>query len=277
MENLGPIGVYDSGLGGLTVVRELWRQLPCETVVYFGDTARVPYGGRPQEEIIAFSREIIDFLASVGCRLIVAACNTSSALALPVVAGEAPVPVLGVLEAGAEEAVDASANGRIGVMATEGTVRAGAYTKAVKRRLPEAIVYEQACPTLVPLIEAGVGHGPEALAMIQTYTARLRERDVDTVVLGCTHYPLIRDDIAQALPEGVAIIDPAVRTVQNATRMLGTRQCGPEEIAAARSRDRFYVSGEPRRFREAAALALGVQFPPVRRHYPPTWAGVKSG
>lgn len=281
MENSRPIGVYDSGLGGLTVVRELWRQVPCEPVAYFGDTARVPYGGRPQEEIIAFSREIIGFLIELGCRLIIAACNTSSALALPVVAAEAPVPVMGVLEAGAEEAAASTTNKRVGVLATEGTVRSKAYSRAIKARLPDATVFEQPCPTLVPLIEAGLGHSSEARAMLETYAGPLVEQGVDTVILGCTHYPLIQDEIALVLPRDVKIIDPAVRTVEEAARFLeiGVQagKCSPEEVASARGKDRFFVSGEPQRFRDAAVLALGSALPPVCRHYPSTWTGVKSG
>ncbi len=279
---LDPIGVYDSGLGGLTVVRELWRQAPCEPVIYFGDTARVPYGGRPAEEIIAFSREIIGFLAGAGCRMIIAACNTSSALALPVVAEEAPVPILGVLEAGAEVAALSTSNGRIGVLATEATARSGAYAKAIKERLPWASVYEQSCPALVPLIEAGLGQSPDTRDALRAYLGPLREQEVDTVVLGCTHYPLIMDEIARALPGGVTIVNPAIRAVERAARFLGApgkaedERCGEASKEAARRQDRFFVSGDPRRFRDAAALALGASLPVVRRHYPPAWAGMEA-
>ncbi|MGE5577234.1 MAG: glutamate racemase [Syntrophothermus sp.] len=251
-----PIGVYDSGVGGLTVAREIWRQMPRESLLYFGDTGRVPYGGRPPEEIIRFSRQIIPFLIDEGAKMIVVACNTSSALALPHIQGEFPVPIVGLIEPGAGAALAASRNGRIGMLATEGTVKSGAYQKAVENGGMKA--YAQACPALVPLIEAGRVGSPEIRTALEGYLEPLRSAGTDTVLLGCTHYPFLEREIRAIMGPGVELVDPAERVVARAKEILTARgllNMGP------RGEDRFYVSGDPVEFQKVGSRLLGMVLP----------------
>lgn len=258
----GPIGLYDSGVGGLTVVRELARQLPNESVVYFGDTARVPYGGRTAAEILRFGREICGFLLDQGVKLIMVACNTSSALALVTLSAEIPVPVIGVLEAGAAAAVRATVSGRIGVLATEATAKSGAYERAIRAAMPGAEVMVVGCPALVPLVEAGSVDGEEVRRALAEYLHPLLERGVDTIVYGCTHYPFLDGAIAEMAGPGVARVDPAAAMVARAAELL--RAMGA--LAPARGLpDRFVVSGSPERFRALGSLFLGRALPPVEQ------------
>jgi glutamate racemase len=238
-----PIGLYDSGIGGLSVVREVFQQLPGEAVLYFGDTARVPYGPRPADEIVAFNREIVQILVRGGAKLIVIACNTSSALALPVVREECPVPVVGLIEPGARAAVAAAGNrpGGIGVIATEGTVRSGAYGRAIAALSPLIPVREVACPALVPLVESGTWQGPEAEATVRRMLAPFIAAPPAALVLGCTHYPLLAPMIASVLGPGVALVNPAALAVAEASAML---EHGPGD----RPHHRFLVSGDPEPF-----------------------------
>ena len=193
-----PIGVFDSGVGGLTVLRELRRQLPNESTVYLGDEARMPYGPRPAAEVLAFTREAMRWFAGKGCKLVVIACNTATSVALEAVRDEADVPVIGVIRPGAAAALGASSRRAIGVLATTLTVRSGAYVRAVRDLDPFADVIQQACPKLVPLVEDGKASSPEAEAAVREYVAPLLTEGavvspaVDTLLLGCTHYPLLR-------------------------------------------------------------------------------------
>ncbi|MDI6870461.1 MAG: glutamate racemase [Bacillota bacterium] len=258
----GPIGVFDSGLGGLTVVQEIWRHLPDEEVVYVGDTARVPYGGRSAEEIRCFNREIIGFLLQQGAKLVVFACNTSSALAFPVMQREFPVPMVEVITPGARAAAAATRNGRIGLLATEATVRSGAYVRAILGELPGAQVTAVACPLLVPLVESGRAGSAEAARAVVEYLEPVREAGADTLVLGCTHYPYLRPHLQEQLERGVALIDPAVETARRVGEVLAAhelRRHGP------RRGDRFYTSGDPALFRRLAGELTGRTLPPVER------------
>lgn len=262
MERTGGIGVYDSGVGGLTVVRRLAERLPHENVVYVGDTARVPYGGRSPEEILRFGREIGRFLADQGVGLILVACNTSSALALDHLQRELPVPLLGVLDAGAAAAARSSVNGRLGVLATEATAKSGAYERAIRRHRPEAEVLTQGCPALVPLIEEGVTDGPEIRAALREYLAPLLAGGIDTLVYGCTHYPFLDRAVAELAGEGIARVDPAAALADRAADWLESRHA----LTAVRFRpDRFIVSGSPERFRAVGSLFLQRALPPVER------------
>ncbi|MGE5529058.1 MAG: glutamate racemase [Patescibacteria group bacterium] len=258
----GPIGLYDSGVGGLTVVRELARQLPLESVVYYGDTARVPYGGRTAGEILRFGREIGRFLADQGVKLILVACNTSSALALDTLLAEMPVRMLGVIAAGAAAAARTTANGRIGILATEGTARSGAYPRAVLRARPGAEVFVQACPALVPLIESGRTDGPEVREALKGYLAPLLKAGIDTLVYGCTHYPFLDRVVSELAGPGVARVDPAIALVGQAAEVLR----GGHALAEDRTLpDRFIVSGSPERFQALGSLFLKRALPPVER------------
>lgn len=240
-----PIGLYDSGVGGLSVVKEVFRQLPAESVHYIGDTARVPYGSRSEAEILAFNREIVEVLVASGVKLIVIACNTSSAMALPMLRASCPVPVIGLIGPGAEAAQ--LVGGPIGVIATQGTVRSGAYGHALRALDADAVVRELACPSLVPLVESGRWEGPEARAIVAEAIAPFIEAPPAGLVLGCTHYPHLAPLMRELLP-GVTLVDPAARAVAEAARVL--RSEGLEAQGAPSHR--FMVTGDPTHFQGLA-------------------------
>ena len=204
-----PIGVFDSGIGGLTVVAELRRALPHERILYVGDTARVPYGGKSSETVTRYSREISDLLVDEGSKMIVAACNTASALAVPSIALDYPVPMIGVLEPGAAAAVKATRSGKIGVIGTRATIASEAYKKAIRRLHPELSVDAMACPLLVPLIEEGLLDDEITEAVLRRYLSPMLAEGIDTLVLGCTHYPLLKQAIRRICGPDVALVDSA--------------------------------------------------------------------
>ena len=187
-----PIGVFDSGVGGLTVVREIMRNLPEERIVYFGDTARVPYGSKSQATVLRYSRQIVRFLRTQNVKAIVVACNTASALALDTIENEIDLPILGVVKPGASMAVTATRNKRIGVIATESTIHSHLYRKLIQAEDPEITVFGKACPLFVPLVEEGWTRDPITVEVAKRYLAELLEKDIDTLIMGCTHYPLLR-------------------------------------------------------------------------------------
>jgi len=207
--NSAPIGVFDSGIGGLTVVSELRRALPHERILYVGDTARVPYGGKSAETVTRYSREISDLLIAEGAKMIVVACNTASALAVPLIANNYPVPMIGVLEPGAAAAVKATQSGRIGVIGTRATIASEAYTKAIERLNPELSVNTIACPLLVPLIEEGLLDDEITEAVLRRYLTPMLAEGIDTLVLGCTHYPLLKGAITKICGSEVSLVDSA--------------------------------------------------------------------
>jgi glutamate racemase len=258
----GGIGLFDSGVGGLTVVREVARQLPQESVVYFGDTARVPYGGRSAAELIRFGREIVRFLLDQGVKTILVACNTSSALALGELRAEIPVPVHDVLSAGAAAAARATVSRRIGVLATAAAAASGAYGRAIRACLPGAVVREQGCPALVPLIEAGTTDGPAVREALAGYLAPLLAQEVDTLVYGCTHYPFLDRAVSALAGSGVARVDPAAALVAQVAEDL--RRQGALAVGRALP-DRFVVSGSPEHFRAVGSLFLQRALPPVEQ------------
>jgi len=273
MSKGNPIGVYDSGVGGLTVVRQIKRLMPQEHVVYFGDTARVPYGGRSRDEIIGFSRQIITFLLSQSVKLIMVACNTSSAWALPVVSREFDVPLIGMIKPGVGAATRVSRTGIIGVIATEGTVASGAYEKEFGRLDGRYSVYTQACPLLVPLVEGGRVDGQHTRNVLTGYLKPLLEHRIDTLILGCTHYPFLTEPISDILGPEVALVDPAETAVLRARDYL----CGHQLLACTGLRqdrikdrncpgfnpkgDRVFVSGSAEGFQVRAATFMGSTIP----------------
>lgn len=204
-----PIGVFDSGIGGLTVVAALRRTLPGEKILYLGDTARVPYGGKSPETITRYSKEISDLLVTEGAKMIVVACNTASALAVPSLALAYPVPLIGVVEPGAAAAVLATRNGKIGVIATRATIASDAYGKAIRALAPDISVIAAACPLLVPLIEEGLFDDEITRTMLRRYLEPLLKAGVDTLVLGCTHYPLLKGVISKICGKRVTLVDSA--------------------------------------------------------------------
>ena len=194
-----PIGVFDSGVGGLTVAREIMRNLPSERIVYFGDTARVPYGSKSRESIIRFSRQIIHFLQEEHVKAIVVACNTASAYALDEVQKDLDIPIIGVVKPGAKVAADATRNKRIGVIGTKGTIGSNIYADYIHEIDPEITVVGKACPLFVPLVEEGWLKDPVTVEVAQRYLQELQEQDIDTLVMGCTHYPLLRSVLRELL------------------------------------------------------------------------------
>lgn len=251
-ETTAPIGVFDSGLGGLTVAHAIMRLLPSESLVYFGDTARVPYGPKSPETVRRYSREIAAYLLEQGVKAIVVACNTATAHALPVLKDELDVPVIGVVEPGARAAVRASSTGRIGVIATAGTIKSGAYVRAIHAEAPEARVTALACPLFVPLVEEGWTDHDATRAIAREYLASFMKDEVDTLVLGCTHYPLLKPIIAEIVGPNVRLIDSAEETAADTRLMLA----GHMLTAAEREGSyRFVASDDPQQF-----LTLGERF-----------------
>lgn len=249
-----PIGVFDSGVGGLTVVKEIMNQLPQEQIIYFGDTARVPYGDKSRETVTAYSRQITHFLLSKGVKAVVIACNTASAYALETVQKESPVPMLGVIKPGAKTAAATTKSGRIGVIGTEGTIRSGLYEAYLREISPESQVFGKACPLFVPLVEEGWIEDEVTRQVSKRYLAELLVQKVDTVVLGCTHYPLLRQVIQDTVGDSVTLVNPAYETACELRRMLGERDClndGSETPAHT-----FYVSDGAEKFRKFANSIL---------------------
>jgi glutamate racemase len=264
MSSAQPIGVFDSGIGGLTVVREIMRQLPGESVVYFGDTARVPYGPKSPDTVRRYSREIASFLLRQEAKAIVIACNTATAHALPVLRDEFKVPVVGVVEPGARAAVRASTGGRIGVIGTSGTVSSGAYDRAIRAILPDARVIAKACPLLVPLVEEGWIDHPITAQVAREYLLPLIDEGIDTLVLGCTHYPLLKDVLCRALGRGVSLIDSAAETASTVGDVL--RECHIHAPADAEPTHRFIASDDPLQFLQLGQNFLGNAIESVEVH-----------
>ena len=210
-----PIGVFDSGVGGLTVAREIMRNLPSEKIVYFGDTARVPYGSKSRDTVIRYSRQIIHFLKEQQVKAIVIACNTASAFALDAVQHEQDIPVLGVIGAGAKVAAEETVNKRVGVIGTVGTVGSGIHEAYLKKLDPKITVIGKACPLFVPLVEEGWLHDPVTVEVANRYLQELKDKDVDTLILGCTHYPLIRSTIREVMGEKVRLVIRRMRRLWN--------------------------------------------------------------
>ena len=248
-----PIGVFDSGVGGLTVLREMVRQLPKERFLFFGDTARAPYGEKSPEVIIEYAREITRFLAQRGVKAVVTACNTESAYALEEMREETDRPVLGVIKPGVRAALRTTQNGRIGVLATRATITSGAYRRRLQKYNSMVEVYPQICTDFVPHIEAGDTDSPEFYNLIREYLTPVQRADVDTVVLGCTHYPWIRDRIADFFGERVRLIDPALNTALELKDILERNGLLREE---GEGEYRIVTSGPDEVMRQLAAKFL---------------------
>ena len=252
--NKAPLGVFDSGIGGLTVARALFERLPRESVIYFGDTARVPYGPKSPDTVRRYSGEILNFLLGRGVKAVVVACNTSTAHALPYLKERSSVPVVGVIEPGARAAVAATTTGTIGVIGTAGTVASGAYERAIKALRPDAKVHSQACPLFVPLVEEGWFEHPAAELIAREYLEPLKRARVDVLVLGCTHYPLLKPLLSRVMGAEVRLVDSAeetAKTVSQELERLGLLANGGSH------EHRFVVSDDEPHFRKVGALFLG--------------------
>ena len=262
-----PIGVFDSGVGGLTVLSELQRRLPDEATVYLGDNARTPYGPRPADEVQRFTAEGVRWLLDQDIKMLVLACNTATARALPMVRASTPVPVLGVVRPGAVTAAAATRAGHVGVIATVGTVESGAYPAAILEADPRLVVSQQACPELVPLVEAGRLDDPETEDAVRGYLDALRARDpgIDTLLLGCTHYPLLRPPIERQAGAGVAVVDSAFTTAlatEDLLDALGARAPAAGDGHAPVAH-RVATTGDVDAFRVVASRLFGESLPSV--------------
>ena len=253
MANNAPIGVFDSGIGGLTVVREIMRQIPNETIIYFGDTARVPYGSKSKQTIITYSRQIVKFLQTKNVKAIVIACNTASAFALETVSAENSIPIIGVVKPGAKVAAETTKNGNIGIIGTEGTINSGIYNSFLSKTNPDVKVYGKACPLFVPLVEEGWLEDPITVEVAKRYMSELQAYDIDTLVLGCTHYPLIRHIIGSIVGDKVALVNPAFETARSLKEVL--RNNGLESMVPA-GEHKFFVSDGAEKFKKFANTIL---------------------
>lgn len=256
-----PIGVFDSGVGGLTVVREMVRHLPNENIVYFGDTARVPYGSKSQKTIIRFSEQIIRFLKTKQVKAIVIACNTASALALDAVRDEFDVPIMGVVIPGARAAVETTANQKVGVVGTDATVQSGMYTKIIQEMNPQIQVIEKACPLFVPLVEEGFKEHVVTREVIEYYLESMKESDIDAMILGCTHYPLLRSKIRAYLGDKIQIVNPAYETAMDLKQLLKEQDMENDGTDVLHSHYEFYVSDAAEKFRKFANTVMPFDVP----------------
>jgi glutamate racemase len=273
-----PIGVFDSGVGGLTVMREIMLQLPEENMVYIGDTARVPYGTRSAETVIRYSLEMADFLVGKGIKLLVVACNTASAFALNAIKERFAIPVVGVIEPGAKKAIEATRSKKIGIIGTEGTIKSNSYVHAINAlygnrpvvvkehgiihfdryfeiNLDDLTIFTKACPLFVPLAEEGWVSNDVTVLTAQHYLEGLKKEPIDTLVLGCTHYPLLKGVISRVVGDDIVLIDSAQETVKEIKETL--LRYGLESISTSDLQQKFYVTDSPERFIKVGERFMG--------------------
>ncbi len=258
-----PIGIFDSGLGGLTVLKEVRAQLPRESLVYLGDTARVPYGPKSPETITRFALDAALFLLRQGVKLLVVACNTSSAMALETLRLTLRVPVVGVIEPGVRSAVAAARTRRIGVIGTVGTIASEVYQTGIRRALPDAEIHAVACPLFVPLVEEGWIDHPVTRMVAEEYLRGMREAGVDTLVLGCTHYPVLKGMIREVMGSGTLLIDSAEEVAAEVGRVLAEKNLASEDQSPARTL--FFATDVPERISEEGERIWGTRIPEVSR------------
>lgn len=256
MDRNAPIGVFDSGVGGLTVVREIMRQMPKERIVYFGDTARVPYGSKSQETVIRFSEQIIRFLQTQEVKAIVIACNTATACALEAVEKNLNIPIIGVIRPGAKAAVQATKNGKIGIIGTEATIRSGVYTDIMYEMNRDIKVTGKPCPLFVPLVEEGLLHDTVTDEIAARYLACLKGKYIDTLVMGCTHYPLLRSTLQRVMGNDVTLINPAYETAVELSALLAKHDIVCDAGAKTGEQYQFFVSDMAEKFTNFATSIL---------------------
>jgi len=258
-----PIGIFDSGIGGLTVVKELMKILPDEQLIYFGDTARIPYGTKSKQLIEQYAMEDARFLMQFDIKLLVVACNSASSMALPVLEENLDIPVIGVVKPGAEGAALATKNQRIGVIGTMATINSNSYESEILKILPGAIVKGQPCPLLVPLVEEGWLHGEITMLTIKEYLSDMMNEGMDTIILGCTHYPLLEKSIQKIVGQSVRLIDSGRETARVVNEVL--QVSGLKNMDKKFAEDRFYVSDIPLKFREVGSRFLGKELGETER------------
>jgi len=253
MSDTRPIGIFDSGVGGLTVFSEVEKTLPREEIVYFGDTARVPYGTKSKETVTKFSVENIEFLMKHNVKLVLVACNTASSLSLEFLKRCFRVPIIGVIDPGAKNSVDRTRNNRIGVIGTSATISSGAYEKAIKKISSKMAVFSQDCPLFVPLVEEGWSYKSVTFEVASTYLNSLKKKNIDTLILGCTHYPLLKNVIRKVMGNKVSLVDSAGEVAKEAKSVLDAG--GLMNKKQGKKKHKFFVSDEPEHF-----IRLGERF-----------------
>jgi glutamate racemase len=263
MEPTAPIGMFDSGVGGLSVLSQVMKELPNEDVLYFADTARVPYGGRSKQEIININKELIGYLMNEGVKMIIMACGTSSSMAYPLLKDEYKIPIVGIVGPGSRQAVRSSGSGRIGLLATVGTVESAAFQNEIKAIKPTAEVTAMGCPLFVPLIEGGFVDTEETKRVAEEYLKPLMEKKVDTIILGCTHYPHLRSVIQEIVGPEVELVDPSAESVLEAKALLKKKgllssRSGPASYT-------YLVSGSVPQFKDLASRLSGKPVVSLRR------------
>lgn len=261
-----PIGVFDSGIGGLTVVREIIRNSPDEKIIYFGDTARVPYGGKSKDTILRFSRQIVRFLQLQDVKAIVIACNTASAFALEEIQKEFDIPIIGVVKPGAKVACETTKNNKVGVIATKGTISSGLYTELIHELKPEVEVFGKACPLFCPLVEEGWHKDdPVTKEVANRYLSVLKDKDIDTLILGCTHYPLLRHMIGDIMGENVTLVNPAYETALDLKHLLAEKGIASDTKMQGENPYQFYVSDDAESFRDFANAILPIDIKKAKK------------
>ena len=257
-----PIGIFDSGMGGLTVLREVISRLPYENVVYLGDTARVPYGIRSQSTVVRYSDQNADFLIGEGIKALVVACNTVSAVGIEQLKNRLSIPVIGVLEPGALKATKTTRTGKIGVIGTEATINSGAYQRVLKDMYHDVFVVAKACPLFVPLVEEGWTDEKITKDVIRKYLKSFKRHRIDTLVLGCTHYPLLKSSINKYMGDDVKLVDSAIETAKVTKRVLKTE--GILKTDTNKGKRSFYVTDSPDRFKEVGEMFLDKDINDIR-------------
>ncbi len=260
-----PIGVFDSGVGGLTVVKELNRLLPNERIIYFGDTGRVPYGNKSRETIIHYSLQVAYFLMKKKIKMLVIACNTASSVSLPTLKRHFHIPIIGVIEPGAKAAIENTSTNNIGVIGTLGTVKSNAYKKALKKISRKVNVYQDPCPLFVHLAEDGWNKNKIARMVADEYLKNLKGKDLDTLILGCTHYPLLKEVIQSSVGNKVALIDSGKETAKEVKRILDKRHLLNSRKLTEKNHSIFYVSDFPHKFKEVSQRFLSKELKHVHK------------
>lgn len=264
MLNNKPIGIFDSGLGGLSVVEKIFLKIPQAKIIYLGDTARVPYGGRTAEELKSFADEITSFLLSKDCEIIVDACNSTSAVALDFLQQKYAKPIIGVIEPGVRAALAATRNGCIGVIATEATVKSGAHKKTAQEMDPDIKMISLACPDFVPLVESGEVTGKRALNIVKKNLEPLKGTNIDTLILGCTHYPYLSELIKEVVGQDITLVDPAHETTKETAKYFLQKVQGKCPKTKAEDHE-FYVTGNPDHFQRIGEVLMGGKLPLVKK------------
>ena len=263
MEKEKPIGVFDSGIGGLTVVKRVSSTLPNENIIYFGDTARVPYGSKSNSTVIEYALQDAKFLINKNVKAIVVACNTVSSISLKELRNNFNVPIIGMIEPGAKYAVKETKNGRIGVIGTRATINNKAYSTEIKRIKPEIKVFEKACPLFVPLAEEGWVNHKATYEIAEEYLKELKDLNIDTLVLGCTHYPILADVIQEIIGENVKLIDSGIASAEVVNQELDRIDLHTNKYS--QGNQDFYVSDIPVKFKEVAELFLGKEVSQIQK------------